>query len=337
MRQTDGTQLAHHGPDGRFRNPWPMGSEPPLGQWDVLKWLGERLRAGRPQNPDPDQLPRGRPAPATPRVPAGGDDLRITWIGQATFLVQLPGLTLLTDPVFSDRASPVQWAGPKRFSPPGLALDDLPDVDAVLLSHDHYDHLDAPSVGRLHERFGAGLTWFVPLRFAAWLARRGIENVVELDWWDEHRLTGPDGVATLRALPARHWTRRRLFDARKRLWCSWDVRAAGRSVYFGGDSAYCPGFVEIGERAGPFDVALLPVGAYEPRWFMKSSHMNPEEAVQACRDVRAAAMIGMHWGTFRLTDEPPLEPPRRTRRAWADLGLDPADLYIPALGETLVL
>lgn len=325
----------HHGPNGRYRDPWPAGREAPRGRADLFRWLWQRLRHGRAPNPEPDDLPRAEPELAEPRVPAEADELRVTWVGQATFLVQMPGLTLLTDPMFSDRASPFGWAGPRRFSPPGLTLDALPPIDAVLISHDHYDHLDAPTVASLHDRFGDAVTWFTSLGYDDWFGRRGVSNVISMDWWDRTELAVDGGTASITALPVRHWTRRRMFDARKRLWCSWSVEAAGRRLYFGGDSGYCPGFSEIGERAGPFDVALLPVGAYEPRWFMRPSHMNPEEAAQACRDVGAAAMVGMHWGTFRLTDEPPLEPPRRTRQAWSSLGLPPDDLHIPALGETI--
>lgn len=312
-----------------------MESEPAGGPGDLLQWAWEWWRSERAPNPSPEELPRAQPSLVEPRLPIGSDELRITWVGHATFLLQLPGLTILTDPVFSDRASPVGWAGPRRFSPPGLTLDSLPPVDAVLVSHDHYDHLDAPSVRALNERYGDALTWLTPLGYAKWLTRRGAVRVTELDWWQETRLEVGQGVASIRALPARHWTRRGVFGARKRLWASWSVAASGRAVYFAGDSGYCPAFAEIGERAGPFDVALIPIGAYEPRWFMKASHMNPEEAAQTARDVRAAAMVGMHWGTFRLTDEPPLEPPRRTRRAWSSLGLDDEALHLPALGQTL--
>lgn len=301
----------------------------------MLRWAWERWRGTRAADPGPEDLPRAEPELARPRVPADAGEMRITWVGHATLLLQLPGVTVLTDPMFSRRASPLRWAGPKRFSPPGIDLAALPPVDAVVLSHDHYDHLDAPTVDALHERFGAGLRWFTPLGYAPWFARRGVTRVRELDWWHEEPLDVDGAQAAVRALPARHWTRRRVLDARRRLWCSWSVAAGGHRVFFGGDSGYCPGFAEIGERAGPFDVALMPVGAYEPRWFMKTSHMTPEEAAQACRDVGAPAMIGTHWGTFRLTDEPPLEPPRRTRQAWASLGLAASDLHIPALGETL--
>lgn len=330
---------AHHGPDGRFRNPWALGREAPAGRLDMLKWAWERLRGDLPPDPSPARLGRAEPELARPRLPAESGEWRLTWIGQASFLLQLPGANLLTDPVFGQRASPVAWAGPKRFTPPGVALADLPPIDGVLLSHDHYDHLDARSVAGLRDRFGEALTWFTPLGYARWFARRGVDRVVELDWWEEAVFEPAAGASLrLRSLPARHWTRRHFYDTRKRLWCSWGVEAGGAQgarIYFGGDSGYGPGFSEIGEREEGFDVALLPIGAYEPRWFMKPAHMNPEEAVQACRDVGAGAMVGMHWGTFRLTDEDPLEPPVRARSAWAAVGRAARDLHIPAHGQTL--
>ncbi len=325
----------HHAAGGRYLNPWPLGRDAPPGEGDLLKWGWERLWGDRAPDPAPEELPRAEPQLAVPRLRADAAELRLTWIGHSTFLIQMPGVTLLTDPVFSRRASPLRWAGPKRLSPPALGLDSIPPVDAILLSHDHYDHLDKPTVRALNDRFGSTLTWFTPLGYERWLGRRGVTDVRELDWWEEERLEGGPSSATVRALPAQHWTKRRPFGTRRRLWCSWAVEMDGRRLYFGGDSGYFPGLAEIGERAGPFDVALLPIGAYAPRWFMKSSHMNPEEAAQAARDVHAAAMVGMHWGTFRLSDEPPLEPPRRTREAWSNLGLPASSLHIPAFGETI--
>lgn len=328
---------AHHGRGGRFRDPWTDLPPEPSGP-DVLRWSWERFRSDLPPDPDPDRLPRSDPDLAHPRVPADSAELRITWIGHASFLLQLPGVNILTDPVFSDRASPVQWAGPRRLTPPGLRLEDLPPVDAVVLSHDHYDHLDAHTVDRLHERFADVLAWFTPLAYGDWFGRRGVRRVVELDWWGSAELRTDSGhQAVLRALPARHWTRRGLRDTRRRLWASWGIRAGGRSVYFGGDSGYCSAFREVGEREPSFDALLLPIGAYEPRWFMRASHMTPEEAVQACRDLGGGAFFGMHWGTFRLTDEAPLEPPVRARRAWAAVGMPPDELYIPRHGQTVLL
>jgi N-acyl-phosphatidylethanolamine-hydrolysing phospholipase D len=268
-------------------------------------------------------------------------------LGHATFLLQIGSSTVLTDPIFSARASPFAFAGPSRFLPSPLTVAELPPVDAVVLSHDHYDHLDERSVRALDERFGAGLTWVTPLGYADWFGARGISRVVELDWWQGTEVSvpggavgGPVGTAPetplrIDAAPAQHWSRRGL-EVNQRLWASFALRSGGRSVYFGGDSGYFNGYAEIGSRLGPFDLALMPIGAYEPRWFMKAAHMNPEEAVQAFRELgQAGAFIGMHWGTFRLTDEAPLEPPERARAAWVKAGLRPEALCEPGIGGTV--
>lgn len=276
------------------------------------------------------------PRPAHPAVAPG--EIRVTWIGHATMLVQLPGLNVLTDPVWSDRCSPVGLLGPKRFVPPPLSLEELPPIQAVLISHDHYDHLDRPSVYALHERFGDALTWLTPLGHRGWFARSGIRSVVECDWWEgAFPAAGWEAVAT----PSRHWSRRRPLGTNRRLWSGWVLRRPGGDgprVWFLGDSGACPAFREIGERLGPFDVSLVPIGAYEPRWFMQAAHVTPEEAVRAYLDAGGCgAFIGMHWGTWRLTFEDPLEPPSRARAAWAAEGLPPGDLHLPRHGETLVL
>jgi N-acyl-phosphatidylethanolamine-hydrolysing phospholipase D len=246
------------------------------------------------------------------------------------------GANVLTDPVWSRRASPISWLGPQRLVPPALAFDELPPIDVVLLSHDHYDHLDRPTVERLHARFGERLTWVTPLGYAPWLARLGVTRVAELGWWQTASFRS--GLACT-SLPARHWTRRLPWDRMRRHWASFALAAAdGARIYFCGDSGYASSFCEIGERAGPFDAALLPIGAYEPRWFMHTAHMNPEEAVQAWVDLGASgALVPMHWGTFRLTDEPPLEPPARLRRVWAERRLPAQALRIPRHGETIRL
>jgi N-acyl-phosphatidylethanolamine-hydrolysing phospholipase D len=208
----------------------------------------------------------------------------------------------------------------------------------VLLSHDHYDHLDQGTVRGLHARFGDSLRWLAPLGYRRWFATRGITRLTELDWWDEAALDAPAGELRVRCLPAQHWTSRSPFSRMSRLWCSWSVTGPARSVYFGGDSGWFPDFPLIGERAGPFDLSLLPVGAYEPRWFMRASHMNPEDSVRAFVELGGAGTFGgMHWGTFRLTDEDPLEPPRRTREAWVAAGLPEERLWLPAHGETRVV
>jgi L-ascorbate metabolism protein UlaG (beta-lactamase superfamily) len=282
-------------------------------------------------------LPRAASDPAEPRGRAG--EIRITWIGHATTLIQMGGLNVLTDPVWSHRVSPVRWAGPARIEPPGLDFDALPPVDVVLISHDHYDHLDRPTVRRLVARGGSGTTWCAPRGYRKWLRRRGAENIVELDWWETTTVALGDAGVTLRALPAQHWTRRTAGGMNRRLWASWALEGAdGGKLYFAGDSGYCPVFSEIGGRAGPFDASLIPIGAYEPRWFMRPHHMNPEEAVRTYLDLGGrGTFMGIHWGTFILTDEPVVEPPERARAAWADAGLRPADLWIPAFGETRVV
>jgi N-acyl-phosphatidylethanolamine-hydrolysing phospholipase D len=249
------------------------------------------------------------------------------------------GRNVLLDPHFGPRASPFTWMGPRRFVPPGLALQALPPIDTVLLSHDHYDHLDEGSVRRLHRAFGDSIRWIAPLGHAAWLRARGIRNVADVDWWDEVQLPGEDGALAVTCAPAQHWTRRRLREYNDRLWGSFALRTAeGRRVYFGGDSGYFRGYGEIGARLGPFDATLMPIGAYDPRWFMAPAHMNPEEAVRGYREMGGrGAFVPMHWGTFRLTDEDPLEPPVRLRAAWAEAGLPPGDLHVLRHGETLVL
>jgi len=348
---------AHHAPGGLFRNPWPEAAGDDALRKRIWRVAWSWWREARPPDPPAGSFTLATPEPARPMLdPDGPERVRITWIGHATVLVQLPGLNLLTDPVWSDRSSPVGFAGPHRFVPPPMALEELPDIHGILLSHDHYDHLDLPTVRALHRRFGEGLTWYVPLGYMGWFGAQGISRVVELDWWGRASLFGGRFEAV--CVPARHWTRRRPGGTNRRLWCGWvllprermvpdapkpaAVRGSaspeGPRVWFAGDTGYCSAFAEIGQRVGPFDVSLIPIGAYEPRWFMGAAHVNPEEAVQAYRDAGGkGAFVGIHWGTWRLTFEDPLEPPVRARAAWAAAGLPPADLHIPRHGETLEL
>ena len=304
----------------------------------IGKVAREWFAGDHPPDPTPDQLPIVPWDPTRP--PVADDEVRITWAGHASFLLEMPGANLLTDPVWSPRVSPVPWIGSKRFVPAAPELDALPEIHGVLLSHDHFDHLDLPTVRKLHRRFGESTEWFTPLGYRSWFRRWGVRNVTELDWWETADGPGGDRIT---AAPARHWTRRTPWGTNTRLWNSWVIGTPSEGhdegapcVYFGGDTAYASHFREVAERLGPFDASLLPIGAYEPRWFMKVSHMNPEEAVQAYVDMGSVGdFIPTHWGTFRLTFEDPLEPPERTRAAWTGAGLDSDRLRIPRHGETL--
>lgn len=255
----------------------------------------------------------------------------VTWIGHATLLVQMEHLTFLTDPNWNDIASPVSFAGPPRLVAPGVALEDLPPIDFVLISHNHYDHLDIPTLQALAERSDE-TRFFVPLANGELLRSHGIANVQELDWGD----TAGVGGATIHCLPSQHWSRRGLFDEQKALWSSWAVTGSERRFYFAGDTGYFAGFREIGERLGPFDLAAVPIGAYEPRAMMRESHVNPEEAVTAGIEVKGKRLLGMHFGTFDLADEPLDEPPKRMREAARAQGLAEDRVWILDVGETRV-
>lgn len=261
-------------------------------------------------------------------------DSTLTWIGHVTFLFQHRGLNVLTDPVFSERASPLSFAGPKRYTPPALHVDHLPPIDIVLLSHNHYDHLDRDAVRRIAQRNDGRTRWLVPLRVADWFRREGIDNVVELDWWhDSAPLAGRDDVRAW-FVPAQHFSGRGVNDRNASLWGGWVLEVDGFRLYFAGDTGYGPDFADIGSVFGGFDLSLIPIGAYEPQWFMKAVHVNPEDAVRIHRDVRSRASVGMHWGTFILTDEPVDEPPHRLARALADQGVDPQSFTVMRHGET---
>jgi len=251
----------------------------------------------------------------------------VTWMGHASVLVQMDHVTLLTDPIWSSTASPVSFLGPRRFVPPPMPLAALPPIDAVLISHSHYDHLDLPTLRALAAR---GTRFLVPLRVAALLRDEGIGAVEELDWW-ESRLVG--GV-TITCVPARHWSQRGLGDMNRTLWSGWVAVGPTHRFYFAGDTGFTRSFADIGARLGPFDLAALPIGAYDPPAMMQPVHLNPEEALQAGLDVRARSMLGIHYGTFDLTDEPLDEPPRRFHAEAARLSIDAARIWTPAIGET---
>jgi L-ascorbate metabolism protein UlaG (beta-lactamase superfamily) len=296
---------------------------------DLPKWWWRRAH-GQHRAAWPKRLP----PPLTPALPATipSGKIAVTSIGHATFLLQWPGYSVLTDPVFSSHAGPFGLLGPRRVRPPALALEQLPQIDAVLLSHNHYDHLDLPSLRWLaRERRPHVIT---TLGNRAWLETRGLGNVVELDWWQTHRATAELEVT---CTPAQHFASRTLWDRNRTLWGGFGLKTAAGAIYFAGDSAWSGSFERIGARLGPFELALIPVGAYEPRWLMKAVHMNPDEAVRAHLAVRSRQSLGMHFGTFQLTDEAIDAPLVALAEARIRHGVAPSDFATLEPGETRLL
>ena len=273
---------AHHRPDGSFRNPWPDSE--PRGWRDVLRWRRQRRGQVLPADPPRGSFPTAQPDISYPR--ASSTDHTATWIGHSTVLLQFGGLNIITDPVFSGRAFPVQWAGPRRVMDAALAVSALPPLDAVLLSHTHYDHLDKPAVRQI-ARAHPDATWITPLGVGAYVRGWGAREIVELDWWQETTI----GALRVTATPARHFSARRLGDRNKTLWCGFAFELQGKRAFFAGDTAYHDQFRQVGERCGPFDFVMIPIGAYDPRWFMHVVHVDPEEAVQIYQDVIAGQPV----------------------------------------------
>lgn len=292
---------------------------------DLLRWKFAR-------NPYDNSSPARVPAVANDGAylaDAGAPD-SLTWVGHSTFAIQDGGEVFLTDPHWGPRA-----LLPRRHQPPGVPLAAVPGHGFAVLSHNHYDHLDAWTVARLPP----DLEWYVPLGLAQALRRRRhraageLPAVTELDWWQSVRR----GRWTLTCLPAQHWSNRLGSPRNSTLWCSWLLDSGRRRYYFAGDSGYFAGFAEVGRRFAPVDVALLPIGAYEPRWFMAYAHMNPAEAWRAFGDLGARWLVPMHWGTFDLTDEPIDLPPQDLAAAIAAAGGDPAPVRLLAIGERWLL
>lgn len=328
----------HHRPGG-FQNNYIVFE--PKGLGALLSWRLSAARDGlppAPREPIPSVAPDLAFIAANARAAAAMQPA-LTWIGHASMLVQAGGLNVLTDPVFSERVSPFSFVGPKRHQPPALTPASLPPIDLVLISHNHYDHLDTASVSALNAQAGGPPLFVVPLGLKAWMAGIGITNVVELDWWQSHRIGSTEVVLT----PAQHWSGRSLTDRMTTLWGGYAVFAPDLHLFFSGDTGYSKDFADIRARfadrqrpdqGGGFDVALIAVGAYEPRWFMASQHVNPAEAVQIHLDLGAKQSVGIHWGTFPLTDEALDEPPRALAQARRDKGVTDDGFIVMAVGET---
>jgi L-ascorbate metabolism protein UlaG (beta-lactamase superfamily) len=271
--------------------------------------------------------------PVEPKAPPtiGTDDVVVTFIGHATFLIQVGATNLLIDPVYAERASPVPFAGPRRVRPPGVRFDDLPTISLVLLSHNHYDHCDLRTLRTLDRRFSPRLV--TPIGNGRLLRSAGIRHIEEIDWWQ----TAGAAPLPVTLTPAQHFSSRTMFDRNRALWGGFLIEAAGRRILFAGDSGYGPHFRETAARLGPIDLALLPIGAYEPRWFMKDIHMNPAEAVQAHVDLTARQSIAMHFGTFQLTPEAIDAPVRELANALRASGVPPAQFRTVDVAESVRL
>jgi len=310
--ETAALYAPHRDARGRFFNPWRRMQ---LGLGEFLRWRLSRNPYGKRRPPevpvaasDGDALGRRAPRPA------------ITWIGHSTFALQDGPAILLTDPHFGPRA-----LVPRRLSPPGAPVGAVPPHAVAVLSHNHYDHLDRWTLRRLPR----SVEWFAPLGHGAYLRRRGFERVTELDWWQ----SAEGGGWRVTCLPAQHWSNRLGFRRNGALWASWLLETASRRFYFAGDSGYFAGFAEIGRRFPGIDAALIPIGAYEPRWFMGYQHVDPAEAWRAFGDLGARRLVPMHWGCFDLTDEPVDLAPEALAAALAGAGGDPGRVRLLAVGE----
>ncbi|MFI7684210.1 MBL fold metallo-hydrolase [Streptomyces griseoaurantiacus] len=332
------------GPEGRTRPPLapPAGPRPPAEPRRWPRSFADRLTVPLVSGPGPYArlLREGAlyPRPETlkdvpllpyepgPLPPADPGTVAVTWAGHASWVIRIGGLTVLTDPVWSRRI----LGTPARITPVGVPWESLPRVDAVVISHNHYDHLDAPTLRRLPRDTPV----FVPAGLGRWFRRRRFTRITELDWWEAAELGG----VRFDFVPAHHWSKRGLTDTCRTLWGGWVLTAPeGRRIHFAGDTGYGHWFRAIGHRYPGIDLALLPIGAYDPRWWLRDVHCDPEEAVQAAMDLGARRMAPMHWGTFVLSAEPVGEPLTRVRAAWADTGRPREDLWDLPIGGSAVL
>jgi len=318
---------AHHTKTG-FRNLY----GPPLNKTFFsflrMRWFGDDRWADHEALSD--GVPR-RQVGLNKIVHPPADRLQVTWIGHSTFLLQAGGINILTDPIFANRASPLSFAGPKRYTPHVIDYAKLPKIDYVVISHDHYDHLDETAVKIL----GNQPRYLVPLRLKQWFIDQGVsaDRVEELDWWDTRTYANLD----VQAMPSQHWSGRGLWNRNATLWATWRLTFGGRTVWFAGDTGYNDvQFKEIGKAAKTIDLGLIPIGGYAPRHFMKISHVNPEEAVQIHLDIGAKQSVGMHWGTYPLTAEPPTEPIERLEAAAKQADLPEGAFRWMTLGETAI-
>lgn len=321
----------HHRPDGFVNSDGTTVSKPFS---DLLRWYRERH--GKDLPPPPGEfIARYEDFPQQPfdKGQLGNfSNKTATWLGHATVMVRTNGFTLLTDPHFSVRAFPVQWMGPARKVQSPTRVEHLPKIDAVVISHSHYDHLDYNTVMNLSKE-QPDILFLVPLGLEKLLKGWGVKRVKELDWWETHTIAGNQ----ITFVPAYHWSARTLTDRNKSLWGGWTLKSPDLNFYFSGDTGYSKDFDEIGKRLGPFDFSAIAVGAYEPRWFMKAQHVNPDEAVQIHKDVGSKHSMGIHWGTFELTDEPLDQPIGDLQTALGKHSMPKEEFELLAHGQTVNL
>lgn len=323
----DRARPAHHTDEG-FRNLYIESAEKSPFSFLMMKFFGDTPFSD--QAAEAHLVPVAEPAIESIHDPA--DKVQLSWLGHSSFLIQYAGLNLLTDPILSDRASPVSFAGPKRLVVKPIELEDLPSIDFVVISHNHYDHLDIKTIRTLANQ----AQFIVPLKLKDWFVSLDVPaaGVYELDWWQSFSASNIEFTAT----PSQHWSARGLFDRNKTLWAAWHIRIDNFTLWFGGDTGYNPvQFKEVARKLGAVDLGLIPVGAYSPRWFMGPQHVNPEEAVKIHQDIQATRSIGMHWGTFQLTAEPMMEPVERLQKARLAAKLRDDEFFTMAIGETLVI
>jgi|LULL01.1.fsa_nt_gb L-ascorbate metabolism protein UlaG (beta-lactamase superfamily) len=292
--------------------------------WDVLQW--KTFSQASP-------WPKWVEITPTSKIhsPSKPNQIHITFVNHSTFLIQFEGINILTDPIWSERVSPVSWLGPKRVHRPGIRFEDLPPIDLVLISHNHYDHFDSETLKKLADQHDPA--FLCPLGDGPRLKALGAKNIFELDWWENLAFNALEVYFT----PTQHWSRRGLFDRNKSFWGSYVLNFKGKQVYFAGDTGYSSYFKEIYQNYGKMDIALLPIGAYAPRWFMQDMHMDPEEAIWAHKDLKSKLSIGMHFGSFQLTDEPRKEPVQKLQKFLKSYQINNKDFKTIKPGESLKL
>lgn len=324
--------------EGRFQNRYADLSR----SQGFLRWQWDRITEGLPKRA---QIPTPVMAPDLVKIKTPESDVQVTWIGHSSLLYQIDGRNILLDPVYADYASPVPPLGPKRAQPPGVPFEHLPYIDAVLISHNHYDHLDLGTVRQLMQQPGGAPVFYVPLGVDVWFAEQVPgstlsgpgRNVVAMDWDDTSVLTGPNPSTPLsiRFLAVQHWAARSPFDRNETLWGSWAIEHPGFRFWFSGDFAYSRDIDGLAKDHAGFDLAAIAIGVYEPRWFMGRAHVDPFEAVKTFQTIKAKRAMGIHWGTFDgLSDESLDQPPQVLAKARAQAGVTEDQFMLMAIGET---